>query len=52
MVQLCVHRRFRDPNPEEIEALTLDAMRESIMSQLRPDNLEVSIVGDIDASEV
>lgn len=27
-------------------------MRESIMSQLRPDNLEVSIVGDIDASEV
>lgn len=45
-------RRFRDPNPEEIEALSLDAMRESIMSQLRPDNLEVSIVGDIDASEV
>ena len=47
-----VNRRFRDPSPEEIEALTLDAMQESIMSQLRPDNLEVSIVGDVDASEV
>jgi hypothetical protein len=49
---LVMDRRFRDPSPEEIEALTLDAMRDSIMSQLRPDNLEVSIVGDVDASEV
>ncbi len=45
-------RRFRDPSPEEIEALTLEGMREAIMAQLRSDNLEVSIVGDIDASEV
>ena len=47
-----MNRRFRDPSPEEIEALTLEAMQESIMSQLRPENLEVSIVGDVDASEV
>jgi Peptidase M16 inactive domain len=45
-------RRFRDPRPEEIEALTLEGMRSVVMGQLVPSNLEVSIVGDIDAAEL
>lgn len=36
-----VRRRFRDANPEEIEALTLDAMREAVGAQLQPGNVEV-----------
>ena len=43
--ELC--RRFRDPNPEEIEALTLEGMREAVMAQLHPGNIEINIVGDI-----
>ena len=34
-------RRFRDANPEEIEALTLEGMREAVMAQLHAGNLEV-----------
>jgi len=34
-------RRFRDANPEEINALTLDGMREAVMAQLHAGNLEV-----------
>lgn len=45
-------RRFRDPSSEEIEALTLDAMKESVMAQLYAGNLEVSVVGDFDEEEL
>jgi hypothetical protein len=41
-------RRFRDANPEEIEALTLDGMKAAVMEQLMTSNLEISIVGDFD----
>ncbi|CAL8466878.1 g6414 [Coccomyxa elongata] len=45
-------RRFRDANPEEIEALTLEGMREAVMAQLNPANIEINLVGDIDPAEV
>lgn len=45
-------RRFRDPNPDEIEALTLEGMRELVMSQLHAGNIEINLVGDIDPKEV
>ena len=45
-------RRFRDANPEEIEALTLEGMREAVMAQLHPANIEINLVGDIDLAEV
>ena len=48
--ELC--RRFRDPNPEEIEALTLEGMREAVMAQLHPGNIEINIVGDIAGADV
>ena len=47
-----MHRRFRDPNPEEIKALTLEGMREAVMSQLHPSNIEINIVGDIAGADV
>lgn len=47
-----IHRRFRDANPEEIEALTLEGMREAVMAQLQPGNIEINLVGDIDLAEV
>jgi predicted Zn-dependent peptidase len=45
-------RRFQDANPEEIEALTLEGMRDAVMAQLQPSNLEVNIVGDLDLAEL
>ena len=45
-------RRFRDPSTEEIAALTLDAMKENVMAQLHAGNLEISVVGDFDESEL
>lgn len=48
----CLHRRFRDANPEEIEALSLEGMREAVMAQLNPANIEINLVGDIDPAEV
>lgn len=45
-------RRVRDPNPEEINALTLDAMREAVMRQLRANNIEVTVVGDFEEQEL
>ena len=34
-------RRFRDPAPEEIAALTLEGMQQAVMAQLHAGNLEV-----------
>ena len=45
-------RRFRDANPDEIEALTLEGMRAAVMSQLHAGNLEVSVVGDLDPAQL
>jgi predicted Zn-dependent peptidase len=45
-------RRFRDPNPEEISALSLEGMRDAVMAQLHPANIEVSVVGDLDSEEL
>lgn len=36
-----MRRRFRDASPEEINALTLDGMRDAVMAQLHAGNLEV-----------
>jgi predicted Zn-dependent peptidase len=40
-------RRFLDPCPEEVAALTLEHARQAVQAQLGMDNLEVTIVGDI-----
>jgi hypothetical protein len=34
-------RRFAEPSPEELDALTLDGMRDAVMRQLHASNLEV-----------
>ena len=52
-MHLCVYgRRFRDAQPAEIEALTLEGMRDAVMAQLCAGNLEVSVVGDFDTDEL
>ncbi|DBA67043.1 TPA: hypothetical protein ACH3X2_001377 [Trebouxia sp. C0005] len=45
-------RRFRDPTPEEIQALSLDGMRKAVMDMLHPENVEVNITGDFDPLEL
>jgi len=45
-------RRFREPTVEDVEALTLEKMRDCIRGQMRPENVEISIVGDLTAAEV
>ena len=47
-----VCRRFRDPTPEEINALTLEGMREAVMNMLHPENVEINITGDFDPAEL
>lgn len=45
-------RRFRDPTPEEINALTLEGMRQAVMNMLHPQNVEINITGDFDPTEL
>lgn len=45
-------RRFRDPTPEEIQALSLEGMREAVMAMLHPQNVEINITGDFDPAEL
>ena len=45
-------RRFRDPTPEEINALTLEGMREAVMNMLHPENVEINITGDFNPAEL
>ncbi|GLC34133.1 hypothetical protein PLESTB_000841000 [Pleodorina starrii] len=45
-------RCFRDPTPEELEALTLEGMREAVSELLTAGNFEISVVGDFDAAEL
>uniref|UniRef100_A0A061SA19 Insulinase (Peptidase family m16) family protein isoform 2 n=1 Tax=Tetraselmis sp. GSL018 TaxID=582737 RepID=A0A061SA19_9CHLO len=51
-VMLGNDRRFMDANPQEIEALTLEGMRRTVMDQIVTSNLEISIVGDFDESSL
>jgi len=44
--------RFIEPSPEAIEKLTLPIVREAVMKQLVPSNMEVCVVGDFTESEV
>jgi len=44
-----LYRQFRDPGLEEIDALTMEGMKEVVDAQLHPENLEVNVVGDFDA---
>lgn len=44
--------RFIDPSPEEIDALSLEGMMSVVSKQLITRDMEISIVGDIEASEV
>eukprot|EP00798_Chlamydomonas_sp_ICE-L_P027064 gene27064-2297_t len=45
-------RKFREPTPEEIDALTMDGMKSAVMSLLHAGNMEVNIVGDFDPDEL
>ncbi len=45
-------RRFRDPNLEEIQALSLEGMRNAVMSMLHPENVEINVIGDFDPMEL
>jgi len=45
-------RRFREPSPEEIDALTLEGMRNTVMGLLHAGALEINVVGDFDAQEL
>jgi predicted Zn-dependent peptidase len=40
-------RRYTTPTHLDIEALSLDECRSAVLAQLRPDNVEVSISGDV-----
>ncbi|GIL94695.1 hypothetical protein Vretimale_918 [Volvox reticuliferus] len=45
-------RCFRDPTPEELDALTLDSMKQAVSELLTTGNFEISVVGDFDAAEL
>jgi predicted Zn-dependent peptidase len=42
----------RDPEPEALDALTLDGVRQVIEGQLHPSNLELNVAGDFDEAEL
>ncbi|GAX77204.1 hypothetical protein CEUSTIGMA_g4650.t1 [Chlamydomonas eustigma] len=45
-------RRFREPTPEEVEALTMEGMEKSVRGLLHAGNLEINIVGDFNPEEL
>ncbi|CAG9466529.1 unnamed protein product [Pedinophyceae sp. YPF-701] len=45
-------RRFRDPTPEDVDALQLGKVAAIVTDMLRSNNLEVNIVGDFDEEEL
>ncbi|KAG2437818.1 hypothetical protein HXX76_005438 [Chlamydomonas incerta] len=45
-------RCFRDPTPEELDALTLEGMRQAVSKLLTSGNFELNVVGDFDAAEL
>lgn len=44
--------RFLSVDVDTVNAVTLDDAKSSILSQLTPDNLEISVAGDFDVQEV
>ncbi|KAL9227600.1 hypothetical protein vseg_003272 [Gypsophila vaccaria] len=44
--------RFVEPTPESLQKLTLQSVKEAVMSQFVGDNMEVSIVGDFSEEEI
>ncbi|KAK9684952.1 hypothetical protein RND81_10G245300 [Saponaria officinalis] len=44
--------RFVEPTPESLQRLTLQSVKEAVMSQFVGDNMEVSIVGDFSEEEI
>ncbi|MED6204572.1 hypothetical protein PIB30_117508 [Stylosanthes scabra] len=44
--------RFIEPTPTSLENLTLESVKEAVMSQFFGDNMEVSIVGDFTEEEI
>jgi len=45
-------RRFREPTPEELDALTLEGCQKAFKSLFHPGNLELSVVGDFEPAEL
>lgn len=45
-------RVFREPTPEEIEALTLEGMQRAVSRLMHTENMEVNIVGDFNQREL
>jgi predicted Zn-dependent peptidase len=45
-------KRFLSVDVDTVNAVTLDDAKKAIMSQLTPDNLEISMAGDFDVQEV
>jgi len=44
--------RFLSIEVDDVESITLEEAREAVMSQLLPEELEISVVGDFDPQEV
>ncbi|KAL3512114.1 hypothetical protein ACH5RR_024831 [Cinchona calisaya] len=44
--------RFVEPTPHSLQNLTLDCVKDAVMSQFVCDNMEVSIVGDFSEEEI
>merc|ERR1712070_1128703 len=44
--------RFLSIEVDDVNAVTLDEAKEAVMSQLQPDNVEISVAGDFDVAEV
>jgi len=44
--------RFLSIEVADVDAVTLEEARESVMSQLQPNNIEISLAGDFDVAEV
>ncbi|KAL3617633.1 hypothetical protein CASFOL_037954 [Castilleja foliolosa] len=44
--------RFVEPTPHSLQQLTLEKVKDAVMSQFASDNMEVSIVGDFSEEEI
>lgn len=52
MAMLDGDERFVEPTPHSLQNLTLESVKEAVMSQFVCDNMEVSIVGDFSVEEI
>ena len=44
--------RFLSIDVEAVDSITLEEARDAVMSQMTPDNLEISVAGDFDVAEI